>query len=137
MVMVRSAAFVFLLAAPAAALQLAARVPAARPLTARAPHVRLEEKPPMPSEELSAEQIVATAEKASEPQEAWPESRPVPGLAPIVNDAGESKEFDPRFILYVSLPALVLGGQLFFTFSRDALGEMALGPAVMDLFIPY
>ena len=41
-------------------------------------------------------------------------------------------KFDPRIILYVSLPALVLLGQLFFTFSRDALGDVALGPAIMD-----
>jgi len=33
----------------------------------------------------------------------------------------EQEPFDPRIIVYVSLPALVLGAQLFFTFSRDAL----------------
>ena len=44
--------------------------------------------------------------------------------------------FDPRIILYVSLPLLVLGLQIFFTFSRDSLSEAALGPAVMDLWLP-
>ena len=68
---------------------------------------------------------VAAAEKASEPgQTAWPEAAPVPGLTPVINDDAQG-EFDPRIILYVSLPALVLVGQLFFTFSRDALGDVA------------
>ena len=63
--------------------------------------------------------------------------RPPPQLAPIPNPADEGKfEIGPKFLIYVSLPALVLLGQLFFTFSRDALGDTALGPAVMDLWIP-
>ena len=113
------------------ALQLP-RAPVAAPL-ARARPVRLQE-PPSGADELSPEQIVAAAEKASEP--AWPESRPQPGVVPIAEDVANGDKFDPRFILYVSLPALVLGGQLFFTFSRDALGDNVLGPAVMDLWIP-
>jgi len=44
----------------------------------------------------------------------------------------EEEPFDPRIILYVSLPALVLGAQLFFTFSRDMLAGDQVGPAVMD-----
>ena len=92
-----------------------------------------------PTEELSAEQIVAAAEKASE-QEAWPEAKPPAQLQPIVttDDGTEKEPFDPRFIVYVSIPALVLGGQLVFSFSRDALGDQALGPAVMtDLWMPF
>ena len=67
----------------------------------------------------------------------WPEAKPTAGNVPLAEDVvSEKAKFDPRFILYVSLPALVLIGQLFFTFSRDALGEAALGPAVMDLYFP-
>ena len=47
----------------------------------------------------------------------------------------EKREFDVRMIAYVGLPALVLIGQLFFTFSRDALGDTALQAAVMDLYL--
>ena len=112
-----------LLATPALALQLA---PLRAPLQAmRAPIVRLEET------ELSDEQIAQAAEKASEPAEAWPAQKPTFGVVPNTNE-DDPKEFDPRIILYVSLPALVLIGQLFFTFSRDALGDVALGPAIMD-----
>ena len=32
----------------------------------------------------------------------------------------EKESFDWRIIIYVSIPAVVLGAQLFFTFSRDA-----------------
>ena len=116
------------------ALQLgtATSRPTIRP---RASPIRLES-----TEELSAEQIKAAAEKASEPgQMAWPESKaPTPGNEPVMSreERGEAEGFDPRVILYVSLPALVLVGQLFFTFSRDALGDVALGPAVMDLYVP-
>lgn len=123
----------FLFLATAAALQLP-RVPLAAPPLARARAPLLQEKP-VPSEELSAEQIVAAAEKAGEPvgAESWPEMKPIGGQTELAEDV-ESKEaqFDPRFVLYVSLPALVLGGQLFFTFSRDALGDAALGPAIMN-----
>ena len=62
---------------------------------------------------------------------AWPEGKPQ-GAAAEDTTVGPSEGFDPRVIAYVSLPALVLGGQLFFTFSRDALGDAALGPAIMD-----
>ena len=61
----------------------------------------------------------------------WPAQKPTFGVVPNTNE-DDPKEFDPRIILYVSLPALVLIGQLFFTFSRDALGDVALGPAIMD-----
>ena len=47
----------------------------------------------------------------------------------------QDEPFDPRIIVYVSLPALVLAAQLFFTFSRDALTGDAVGPAVMDLLL--
>lgn len=99
----------------------------------RMPLARLAETEKEGSVELSDEQIKAAAEKSAEP--AWPEAAPVPGLTPVINDDAQG-EFDPRIILYVSLPALVLLGQLFFTFSRDALGDVALGPAVMDLWMP-
>jgi len=88
------------------------------------------------SDQLPPEQIRAAADAASAP-EAWPESQaPTPGGAPVLTPEEISDGFDPRIILYVSLPALVLLGQLFFTFSRDALGDAALGPAVMNLYIP-
>ena len=104
-------------------------------LRSRASPIRLES-----TDELSAEQIKAAAEKASEPgQMSWPESKaPTPGNEPVMTkeERGEAEGFDPRVILYVSLPALVLVGQLFFTFSRDALGDTALSAAVMDLYVP-
>ena len=53
----------------------------------------------------------------------------------LADDVKEGK-FDIKIIGYVALPALVLIGQLFFTFSRDALGDAALGPAIMDLYVP-
>merc|ERR1719424_2672076 len=97
---------------------------------------------------------VSRAVCMQEPKEAWPEPRATadqlsdetikkaaeiasaPGAGSPGAPAEEDEGFDPRIILYVSLPALVLVGQLFFTFSRDALGDVALGPAVMDLYIP-
>lgn len=125
-----------LLLSGCSALQLssaAAQPSIRRAITTRSSPIRLEEQ-------ISDEQIKAAAEKASEPgQMAWPESKaPSPGNEPVMTreERGEAEGFDPRVILYVSLPALVLLGQLFFTFSRDALGEQALGPAVMDLYIP-
>ena len=128
-----------LAAAPATALQLLA-APRVAPGLARSPPVRLEDETPLPSDQLSVEQIVAAAEKAAPsappPEPEWPVQRPPPALAPIVNDAAEEGKFGPKFLIYVSLPALVLLGQLFFTFSRDALGDQALGPAVMDLWVP-
>lgn len=42
--------------------------------------------------------------------------------------------FDWRIILYVSLPALVLGAQLFFTFSRDAF--IGARPSAPRLWAP-
>ena len=80
------------------------------------------------SDPLSAEQLQAAAKAASEPAGGGP------GLFQPGTDTsvGPAEGFDPRIILYVSLPAIVLFGQLFFTFSRDALGDDALGPAIMD-----
>ena len=120
--------------ASASGLQLS---PAARPSLAARSAARVST---LRCEEISDEQIKAAAEKASEDGKTlWPESQaPMPGNEPMLSkeERGESEGFDPRVILYVSLPALVLLGQLFFTFSRDALGEAALGPATMDLFLP-
>ena len=95
--------------ASASALQLAVPRASVAPLCSphRARPIRLQGE-----EELTAEQIVAAAEKASgEPQAAWPEGRPVPGVVPVAEDVNEGG-FDPRIILYVSLPALVLVGQV-------------------------
>ena len=80
------------------------------------------------TDELSDETIAKAAAAASGETQ-WPTAQP---KAPTPDDTtvGPSEGFDPRVILYVSLPALVLVGQLFFTFSRDALGDVALGPAV-------
>ena len=83
-------------------------------------------------EKLSEETLINTAAAATgDPPMSWPEANPTP-VAPDDTSVGPSEGFDPRVILYVSLPALVLIGQLFFTFSRDALGDVALGPAMMD-----
>ena len=64
--------------------------------------------------------------------EAAPATRDVDAPPPAKEEA---EPFDPRIILYVSLPAVVLGAQLFFTFSRAALTGDAVGPAVMDLLL--
>ena len=96
-------------------------------------------------QQLSDEQIAATAARAAGEEggvESWPDAKPPPQIA-SVEDAGPAEGlpsspdgFDPRIIAYVGLPALVLVGQLFFTFSRDALGDSALSAAVMDLYMP-
>ena len=96
-------------------------------------------------QQLSDEQIAATAARAAGEEvgvESWPDAKPPPQIA-SVEDAGPAEGlpsspdgFDPRIIAYVGLPALVLVGQLFFTFSRDALGDAALSAAVMDLYMP-
>ena len=77
---------------------------------------------------LSDETITNVAAAASG-ETLWPQAKPKP-ITPDDTSVGPSEGFDPRIIVYVSLPALVLLGQLFFTFSRDALGDAALGPAV-------
>ena len=87
------------------------------------------------STELSDETIQNVAATASGDEVSWPTAQPKPAT-PEDTTVGPSEGFDPRLVLYVSLPALVLVGQLFFTFSRDALGDVALGPAVMDLYLP-
>ena len=125
-------------ASSAAALQLNAAAPVLRRSSGnilRVVPVQLEETSGGTTE-LSNEQITAAAEKASEPS--WPEmgSSKQPDPIPLEGLPSSSGGFDPRIIIYVSLPALVLVGQLFFTFSRDALGDVALGPAVMDLWVP-
>jgi hypothetical protein len=86
------------------------------------------------STEVRDDQLVEAAGAAT--GAAWPEVKPQPP-APDDTTVGPSEGFDPRIIAYVGLPALVLVGQLFFTFSRDALGDTALGPAIMDLWVPY
>lgn len=78
---------------------------------------------PDATEELSSEQLLKAAEAASEP-------------LPVKQEEEIDDGFDPRLILYVSFPALVLVAQLFFTFSRDYISGDAAGPAVMDLWIP-
>lgn len=87
-------------------------------------------------EKLSAEQLTEAYKAAATPEQLQERQRGVfesGGTDPTV---GPKEGFDPRILLYVSLPALVLIGQLFFTFSRDALGDAALGPAVMDVWVP-
>jgi len=100
-----------------------------------APPPLLQEGAPEKAEEivLSDDTIVKAAVAAD--TSSWPEGKPKPAT-PEDTSVGPSEGFDPRVILYVSLPALVLIGQLFFTFSRDTLGDAALGPAVMDLWVP-
>ena len=84
---------------------------------------------------VSDEQLMNAASAAAGETELWPEQKPA-APSPTDTSIGPSEGFDPRVIIYVSLPALVLLGQLFFTFSRDTLGETALGPAIMDLYMP-
>jgi len=74
--------------------------------------------------QLAPEDVVKAAEAASDYSMPEPEVKK------------EQEPFDPRIIVYVSLPALVLGAQLFFTFSRDALSGDAVGPAIMDSWTP-
>ncbi len=84
--------------------------------------------------ELAPETIVAAAEAAAAGgTNAAPTASDSLGVPPPAKE--EAEPFDPRIILYVSLPAVVLGAQLFFTFSRDALTGDAVGPAVMDLLL--
>ena len=83
---------------------------------------------------LSDKVLPDTVKASSGDQTSWPVASPK-GPTPDDTTVGPSEGFDPRVILYVSLPALVLLGQLFFTFSRDTLGDAALGPAVMDFWI--
>ena len=141
-----------LLASSSAALQLPAVAQAATSTASAvrlaAPHLRRAPTPMVlasggdADQKLSDEQIAATAAKATEDPASWPDAKPPPQIA-SVQDAPPAEGlpsspdgFDPRIIAYVGLPALVLIGQLFFTFSRDALGDVALGPAVMDLYLP-
>jgi hypothetical protein len=116
-----------LLAAAANALQLAPRALVGRTCAS----VRMVEPTDVdkPAEQLtiSDEQIAAAAEKASQ-QKADP-------FAGAKVEKREPEPFDPRLIVYVSIPALVLVAQLFFTFSRDMMAGDVVGPAVMDLWI--
>ena len=105
-------ACVLLAAAGTAGLQLRAA-----PSSLHRPQLRhgapcMQETPetPPPSQQLSDETLRKAAATASEPA----------SYAPPPAAAEEEEKFDPRIILYVSLPAIVLIGQLFFTFSRDA-----------------
>lgn len=105
----------------------------------------MQESPEPPaSQQLSDETLRKAAETASEPSgPAWP--TPEPQRAPINQGWGEgggvqpeeSDGFDPRLVLYVTVPALVLAGQLFFTFSRDAfVGTDNVGAANMEINPP-
>ena len=76
-----------------------------------------------------SDETITNAAAAASGETLWPQAKPKP-ITPDDTSVGPSEGFDPRIIVYVSLPALVLLGQLFFTFSRDALGDAALGPAV-------
>ena len=113
----------------ASGLQLSARPSAVqhRPAQLRRSALCMQEAPPptedgLPSTKLSDETLRNAVETASEPG-MTPAS--TPGAPPRVIEQDE--KFDPRIIVYVSLPALVLGAQLFFTFSRDSFsGELAL-----------
>ncbi|EOD16672.1 hypothetical protein EMIHUDRAFT_421620 [Emiliania huxleyi CCMP1516] len=120
-------------ACAASALQLQARPPAPRTRlrVLAAPRLAESAEPestPATPEPLtiSDEQIAAAARAASEPG-----ADPFAGFE-TAEPPREEEPFDPRIIIYVSLPALVLGAQLFFTFSRDMLAGDQVGPAVMD-----
>lgn len=87
----------------------------------------------MQQEPVESEHTARPGEEAtSAAPTLWPEAKPVPPT-PDDTSVGPKEGFDYRIIGYVGLPALVLIGQLFFTFSRDAMGEMV--PAVMDVDI--
>ncbi len=121
--------------APASAFHLAAS-PALRTRSiARCGLLRLDGTDGEP-EPITPEQLQSAAEAASEPM-SWPSPNAAPAPAPAPTKAEEGGgKFDPRIIIYVSLPALVLIAQLFFTFSRDSLSDAALSPAVMDVWLP-
>ena len=130
----------------------ALRVGGAPRLQPRSSRVVLQQPPeatdgasPAGSETLPAEAIARAAEAASEPSgPSWPEPQaqaPAPVDAFARSAAGqelppEEKSDPTKLLLYVSVPVLVLGLQLFFTFSRDTLSGDAVGPAVMDLWMP-
>jgi len=130
---VSAAAFQVSSQAAAASSRQIGATPLVRPISARTIHPLLQEdgKPT----QLSDETIQNAAATASGGEPSWPTAQPKP-VTPDDTSVGPSEGFDPRIIVYVSLPALVLLGQLFFTFSRDALGDAALGPAMMDLYMP-
>ena len=135
----RAGAAAALLLAGAAALS----APTASSATFPAKHARLlrtaRATPPTLSQdstdvELAPETIVAAAETAAaRGTNVASTASDSLGVPPPAKE--EAEPFDPRIILYVSLPAVVLGAQLFFTFSRDALTGDAVGPAVMDLLL--
>jgi hypothetical protein len=127
----RSVLLVSLLLAVSEGLQVGVALHRASPTSIASRGTRLV----LQEDQLSDSQIKDTAAAASGEQ-SWPEVKPQPP-APDDTTVGPSEGFDPRIIAYVSLPALVLIGQLFFTFSRDSLDPAILGPAVMDLMIPY
>ena len=130
----------------------ALRVGGAPRLQPRSSRVVLQQPPeatdgasPAGSETLPAEAIARAAEAASAPSgPSWPEPQaqaPAPVDAFARSAAGqelppEEKSDPTKLLLYVSVPVLVLGLQLFFTFSRDTLSGDAVGPAVMDLWMP-
>eukprot|EP00320_Phaeocystis_rex_P022016 CAMPEP_0119058492 /NCGR_PEP_ID=MMETSP1178-20130426/2799_1 /TAXON_ID=33656 /ORGANISM="unid sp, Strain CCMP2000" /LENGTH=135 /DNA_ID=CAMNT_0007039429 /DNA_START=39 /DNA_END=446 /DNA_ORIENTATION=- len=122
---------VLLAAAGAAGLLAAAPSSLHRPL--RHGSLCMQEMPtPPPSDKLSEETLRKAVEAANGPTEGGGGGQWAP---PPVQE--EKEAFDPRIILYVSLPALVLGAQLFFTFSRDAFtGTENVGAANMDLNPP-
>lgn len=119
---------VLLAAAGAAGLQLAAPSSLHRPQLRHGALCMQDSPTPPPSDKLSDETLRKAVESASEPSAAWPTPEPQraainqepASYAPPVTAPVEDEKFDPRIILYVGVPALVLGAQLFFTFSRDA-----------------
>ena len=108
------------------------------------PEEEQEPLPPMtstpPATTLSPETLQQAAAAASEPGvvdesvavATPPAPAPAPVPAPAPAPAAGSDPLDiVRIVAYVSVPALVLGAQLFFTFSRDAFTGEAVGPADM------
>mmetsp|Transcript_50369 Transcript_50369/g.116272 ORF Transcript_50369/g.116272 Transcript_50369/m.116272 type:complete len:123 (-) Transcript_50369:290-658(-) len=112
-----------LLLGEVAALSLQPRMPGSR-LLSHAHLLRMADEP------APAPEAVSDGSMPLEPEKVLAAAQAV-GPAAEAGDR-QSEPFDPRIIVYVSLPALVLGAQLFFTFSRDALGGDAVGPAIMD-----
>jgi len=120
-----------LLAAGAPALQMSLGA-GPRRTVARAAAPLLMAEPADGEPTVITDEQIATAAKAAS----------APGVDPFAStevkpepEPSAPEPFDLRIILYVSVPAVVLVGQLFFTFSRDMMAGDVVGPAVMDLWI--
>jgi len=120
------AALLVLLTTTASALQLGPRMPVGRTVALITMAEPTNGNKPAEQITISDEQIAAAAQKSQAGADPF---------AGVQVEKREPEPFDPRIIVYVSIPALVLVAQLFFTFSRDMMAGDVVGPAIMDLWI--